>query len=512
MKKSFLILTVLVLAGFVSLKAQDSVDVTFQVDMSVKVLESFFDPNTEVVTVPGGFNNWLNEPPANTTKVMDDSDGDTIYTKTIRVGANATYEYKYNIGLGWDGKDETNNRSVTIGASDTTLPVVFFNDDSVVNLTGDGNILFQVDMSVMSEVGIFDNVNDSVQVRGSFNNWNDSDPARSKMNQDPIDPDLYFLNVTFDDEPIGNEEAYKFYVKLADTNDIWTDGWERPLSQGGGNRDVIFEANPSQDAGLVFYDDVDEEWVIESGVNLSATFRVDMRPAMDPVLQPLPFNPAEDTVYWVNNQPAFTRTQGWVDTDEMRVLILTDLDGDSIYTGTLDITAPSFNSFEYLYAFVDVSEGNAWTSEPFGFGDFSYRVRFIGQDAPRSFPVNPWTMPVDTWTNSETKTDQETDPYTSLTDVDDQEPILADRYDLAQNYPNPFNPATVIRFNIPQSDFVTLKVYNLIGQEVATLINNELPAGTHEYHFNASSLSTGVYFYTITAGDFTATKKMMLIK
>ncbi len=86
-------------------------------------------------------------------------------------------------------------------------------------------------------------------------------------------------------------------------------------------------------------------------------------------------------------------------------------------------------------------------------------------------------------------------------------------YSLEQNYPNPFNPSTVINFSVPnENTLVTLKIYNSIGQEVGTLINQTVPAGNHEVQFNASGLSSGIYFYTLTAGNFVATNKMMLLK
>ena len=85
-------------------------------------------------------------------------------------------------------------------------------------------------------------------------------------------------------------------------------------------------------------------------------------------------------------------------------------------------------------------------------------------------------------------------------------------FNLNQNYPNPFNPSTSISFTIPDRNFVTLKIYNILGKEVYSLINKEYPAGTYEYKFDASDLSGGVYFYKLTAGDFTASKSMMLIK
>ena len=86
------------------------------------------------------------------------------------------------------------------------------------------------------------------------------------------------------------------------------------------------------------------------------------------------------------------------------------------------------------------------------------------------------------------------------------------RFDLAQNYPNPFNPSTKIVYAVPSKSNVTLKVYNLLGQEVATLVNTVKNVGRYELNFNATNLPSGVYFYSLTAGNFTSTKKMMLLK
>jgi hypothetical protein len=86
-------------------------------------------------------------------------------------------------------------------------------------------------------------------------------------------------------------------------------------------------------------------------------------------------------------------------------------------------------------------------------------------------------------------------------------------FSLKQNFPNPFNPATKIRFDIARTSNITLKVYNVSGQEVATILNNEnVTPGTKEVEFNGANLASGVYFYTLAAGDFRETKKMILVK
>ena len=95
------------------------------------------------------------------------------------------------------------------------------------------------------------------------------------------------------------------------------------------------------------------------------------------------------------------------------------------------------------------------------------------------------------------------------------EPISSEvpaKYELSQNYPNPFNPVTKIRFTLPEIKNVSLKIYDMTGKEVAVLVNNKLGAGTYAVSFDASSLSSGVYFYRLVAGSFVETRKMILLK
>ncbi len=85
-------------------------------------------------------------------------------------------------------------------------------------------------------------------------------------------------------------------------------------------------------------------------------------------------------------------------------------------------------------------------------------------------------------------------------------------YRIEQNYPNPFNPVTTIEFSLPKESDVMLKVYNLLGQELTTLIDSQLKAGYHKVKFDASGLASGIYLYMIKAGDFSAVKKLILLK
>jgi PKD repeat protein len=90
--------------------------------------------------------------------------------------------------------------------------------------------------------------------------------------------------------------------------------------------------------------------------------------------------------------------------------------------------------------------------------------------------------------------------------------ITVNDYKLEQNYPNPFNPTTNIKYQIAKNDFVSLKVYDIMGREVATLVNGKMNAGNYKTTFNGEHLTSGVYYYQLSSGDFRETKKLLLIK
>jgi hypothetical protein len=90
--------------------------------------------------------------------------------------------------------------------------------------------------------------------------------------------------------------------------------------------------------------------------------------------------------------------------------------------------------------------------------------------------------------------------------------ILLNSFTLEQNYPNPFNPSTTISFVIPSKVYVTLKVFDILGREIAILASEELSAGNYSRKWNAANISSGIYFYRIEAGSFTDTKKLLLLK
>jgi len=98
------------------------------------------------------------------------------------------------------------------------------------------------------------------------------------------------------------------------------------------------------------------------------------------------------------------------------------------------------------------------------------------------------------------------------TNISVNQSIYPDKFLLQQNYPNPFNPSTNIKYSIPEMGFVTLKVFDVLGNEVATLVNEEKPAGSYVIEFNGSEITSGIYFYKLQAGNFVEIKKMIFLK
>jgi len=101
---------------------------------------------------------------------------------------------------------------------------------------------------------------------------------------------------------------------------------------------------------------------------------------------------------------------------------------------------------------------------------------------------------------------------TSLVGINQLSSEIPEQFSLSQNYPNPFNPVTNIQFTLPRSEFVKITIYDALGKETESLVQQDLYAGSYETQWNASDYPSGVYYYSITAGEYTETKKMVLIK
>ena len=167
-----------------------------------------------------------------------------------------------------------------------------------------------------------------------------------------------------------------------------------------------------------------------------------------------------------------------------------------------------------------------WSSEDVEFVKLEYSINNGASwdsitDSTESTGVYLWTVPNVLTTQARIKIsdislpsvyDASDEPFRINYVVSVDENVMVTVYKLHQNFPNPFNPTTTVKYQIPELSFVTIKMYDVLGNEVASLINEEKPAGNFEVEFNASALSSGIYYYKLVAGDFVDVKKMILLK
>jgi type IX secretion system substrate protein len=145
---------------------------------------------------------------------------------------------------------------------------------------------------------------------------------------------------------------------------------------------------------------------------------------------------------------------------------------------------------------------NVWTEYKFNLSSFATQRVYVG------FRYNMNVQVDGLWVNIDDMLIGNRNPI-GITPISNNVPK---RFELRQNYPNPFNPVTNIEFELPKSGHVNLIIYNSIGQEMRTLVNQELKAGSYKVDFDAGNLPSGTYYYRINAGDFTDSKKMIVVK
>ncbi len=322
-------------------------------------------------------------------------------------------------------------------------------------------VTFRVNMKVQAQLKKFNPAKDTVVMRGNFyqgsGNWWD---ANDQKLTDPDGDSIYVGSFSVGAAPkrLGQ---YKFVMRGPD---VAGDRWEVDMGPNKDRTDTI----PSLPWTLpvVWFNNDSTSKYSDNFI----TFQVNMKKQMK-------FGKYNKTTDSVVVRGDFN---GWSGNTHL----LTDPNTDSIYTGTFNITSVS----KIIYKFViHKASGDTWESS-------KDRIDSLLNGTPRTEPVVFF----------------ENDSI--LTSIRRDEHAVVTEYMLGQNYPNPFNPSTSIDFSILASGWVTLKVFNVVGQEVATVVNRQLEAGKHIATFNASQLTSGVYFYKLETGTFTSIKKMMLLK
>lgn len=460
--------------------------VEFQVDMSVQTLKGAFDPAVDSIRVAGSFTNW-----ASGAFRMNDPDGDTVYTITIDTfTVGDTLQFKFLRGL--DGYEGGDNRELVVPSGDTVY-FAYYNNDSVYNATTEISVTFSVNMEFEKVSGRFNPGTDTLSARGDFNGWSGTEDILAPSAADPNIYEITRNYSTFE----GNVINYK-YAYVTPTGTAW---------EGEPNKTYTFTADDINN-GYAFiertFNDATVNTLTQNEVTIK--FTVNVKDAVSSITSN-PF-PSIDTVVITGPVAPFRWPgAGWPNSDSIVVQYMYNngthgdlVAGDSIWSR--DVTFPKYTQLRIEYKYganfaLTTNTGGNDNESSVGTNHFIS----LTPDIVSGTVHNVWSV----------MGDHELFDIV-LVGVEDQLSSVPKAYSLSQNYPNPFNPSTIIKYQISEAGLVTLKIFNTLGQEVATLVNEQKSAGSYTVNFNAANLSTGVYFYRISSKNFIATKKMLLLK
>lgn len=439
---------------FASVRAQN--DVTFRLQMRVKMLERVFDPaRGDIIFVGSEHPKW----PAMNATVLADADRDSVFEVSLNLDGleSVSAEFNYFIikNSGLVLREEfTPPRVVNLTGAPQALPVVFFDEDKDVDQpVTTGKVRFQLEIAPLRSLGAFnDSDGDTLKILGPFNGWGAIE-ANAVLVQNIYDSALYTFNATV----IASPNTTVPYLFGLSENGTGRSVFETPLRDGGLRRELLYSKTAIQVAPRVYFNDVPPEGVIPSGTEISCTFSVDMRPAMQAGSQPL-FDPQRDKVYFLTMDPLWRATQGMegIAHDE---LVYADANGDGIYELTFDVKGPSYYGLLYRVGFgpdnsdLKAIEGGDLRLHP-------SRVRYIKPIAANTFPAN-FQFPVDIWQSGEglpvesppfeTKPPDNKPPVVENTIPDQTIPVNSNAYniDLA---------GSAMIFRDPDGDMLTYQV------------------------------------------------------
>ncbi|MDR3626599.1 MAG: T9SS type A sorting domain-containing protein [Ignavibacteriaceae bacterium] len=499
MLKRITALAFIVLMALPLSRAFADVNVTFQVDMGLQITLGNFVPSTDSICVRGDFGHYIDQSDWGGYYFLmtKSATNDSIFTFTVPFPDSVkgkVLNYKFVLThAGSDKWENDPNRidSVTVDANQT-IPLVYFNNILPEGNIATVNITFQADMSSLIDQGFIPGT-DSIEVRGNTTplDWGPG----SLLTQGLADPTIFEVTLKFT-AIVGSTVQWKFHAnpesRFANT------GWENIAD----NRTFTF---PKQDTTIGPVAPV----ITVGGLTTAAdtiTFRVNMNGAHERFhnilitgLQSVWIGGSVKPLQWPSN---------WLKSDTVQGGLLLKVydDGDATHG---DATAN-----DGIYSAIIIFPSGSVTPVFFKYGAVFDNVDTLNGgaiylDNEAGTGINH-TLALNLTGGSEIVNDKFGDQVTAV--VSQNTKTLPTKYAISQNYPNPFNPTTNINYAIPQSGNVSLKLYNILGQEVATIFQGFQKAGNYVANFNASKLASGVYLYRLQAGNFTVTKKMVLMK
>lgn len=501
MKKFVFVVVFFSMCAFV---VHAQVHVTFRVNMAAKVYNKLWDPAKDSVTIRGSFQSDAGDPKGDwggfhfkMSLLEDTVYGVTVTFPSSKIGT--AYEYKYVIGPEfWEG---ASNRPFTCPTKDSVLAVNWYNNDSTHNTKPVvvNTVNFRADLSYYD--GYFDSTTDSLLVDGiDWDGYGAVVGGSRKTKENDTIPWLFETTLKIKGI-LGDSCKWKFhfYPSARYSNS----GYEM-----GGDRWIAFKPEGTTTTlPIIIPFVVSPPPMIFAPVTILFECNMNKNPVNAKNGRAIPV----DSIIFIGLKGGHSVLGGWggnwteADTAEPNptMMVLHDdgffgdkVAGDKIYSRS--ITFPKYSmagTVEFTYAacypaaYSDGGENTPLNNE-----------RVFGTE--HLFKLTEKTPTVISYYFG-------TDTPSA---VEQENKISAVDFSLLQNYPNPFNPVTRIAYSVPTTSRVHVTVFDLLGREVATLVNGEKPAGSYSVDFNAANLPSGIYLYKLTAGSNSIIKKMLLLK
>lgn len=478
MKKLSALLLIVLFAGMTYAQ-----NVTFKCNMNVQILKNKFAIATDTLYVSGSFNGW-----GETTKLVKGT-SDSIYSVTVNNAGNIgdTIEFKFRYKKAGNFTWETvSNRKFKL-VSGTGVFQAYFDNDSVYKPTYNFSVTFECNMELEILSGRFNASTDTASVNGSFNGWT---AKVDRLIPRTTNTNLYYKVVTIT-ASVGDTIEYKYWYT--------PNNWESIDNRKYGFKTADITNGVTLTGSF-------NNGSLANVINQPCTvkFTVNTNGAKSSVNGNL-FTTVRTVHVAGSSTPLQWPAGGWPNEDSTKMIKLYD-DGtngdvtpnDKIFSRNITFAAYTVLSVQYKYAInwggTDNQGGNDNEAGLAQNHTLVMKTKMTGCTTVDTFGV----MKVSNLIN--------------LTDVLENLGLAPQKFELDQNYPNPFNPSTTIRFSVPQTGVVSLKLYDVLGKEVASLVNEQKDAGVYNYTLDASKLNSGVYFYTLSVNNNSATRKMLLLK
>ncbi len=471
------------------------VNVTFQVNMKIKMLEKTFLPELgDVVTVRGSFNDWGNS--TNNPDTLYDANNDSIYTKILAISGNQTIYYKFwkseRAGMGFENDPE---RQHLLLLEDEALPIVYFDRDETID---SGIVAVSHGWNMVSvPVSVYD-----------FSKTNLFPTAQSNAF---TYQGSYFVKDTLTNGPgywlkfVGEQSINMIGSPISSLTIDVMQGWNMigvissPVSIGS----II--QTPGNNISSKFY-----------GYNNGYQIVDNLMPGK---------------AYWIKVKEAgqvqlvsggFENKQAKAESaclPNKNEIVITDAVGKTqkLIFGEADISTLSFYELPPMpptgifdVRFASGSMFAASKENVILISDAEYPVKLSwthDKSVKAKLVVDGNEISMNNQSSLEIKK-----PVSMLILKFETGSFIPNEYALEQNYPNPFNPTTIINYQLPIGKYVTLKIYDVLGREVATLVDEFKEEGYYEVSFDASKLTSGVYFYRLQSGIFNSVRKMLLLR